>query len=588
MALLHRIVALFLAFAASGTGQVAAEVARPNIVLILADDIAFMDFGAYGGEARTPNIDALARAGALFSGHRTSPLCSPSRAMLLTGADNHVAGVATIEEVLPAQHRGKPGYGLALSEATPTLAERLRAVGYRTYMAGKWHLGSAQGDLPADQGFDRSLALDASGADNFRPKSYMPYYRNAPWFEDRAPADLPDRFYSSDLLVDRLLSYIREDERAGAPFFAYLAFQAVHIPVQAPSDLIASYRGTFHAGWDDLRRARLQRAVKLGLVPAGTRLAASPSGLRDWSDLSSAERAMAERSMEAYAAMIEAMDAAIGRLVAELEADGELSRTLFVITSDNGPEPSDPVHAPLMNLWMALNGYHWRLEGLGGDGSLGFIGPEWAHALASPGDLFKFYASEGGVRVPLIISGPGVSPGRRDVTSFVIDVAPTLLEQAGAGAGALSDPVMSGRSLSPILTGEAASVRGPTEAVGRVASSASALYEGDWKIVRNPPPLGDNRWRLFNLASDPGETRDLSGEDPERLEAMIRAYEAYAESVGVLEVPEGYQAVRQIAVNASLRQLSMYGPFLLAAGFGTGLVVMALRRSGRKKRAGGS
>ena len=167
---------------------------RPNIVVILFDDVALMDLGAYGGEARTPNIDRLARQGAMFTGYRTSPLCTPSRAMLLTGLDNHRAGAATIEEILPPDMRNRPGYRLRIEPEVLTIAERLRAEGYRTMMAGKWHLGHGPGELPDGQGFDRSLALDASGADNWAPKPYMPYYTEAPWYEDGQPARMPGSF----------------------------------------------------------------------------------------------------------------------------------------------------------------------------------------------------------------------------------------------------------------------------------------------------------------------------------------------------------------------------------------------------------
>ena len=204
------------AIAFFGTGMAAEaqlEDTRPNIVLILVDDAALMDFGIYGGEARTPNIDALAARGAMFRRHYSSPLCSPSRAMLLTGMDNHMTGIATIPEVLPKEHVGQPGYTMHLEPGVLTLADRLKTAGYRTLMSGKWHLGSGAGDLPNAHGFDRSLALDASGADNWSPKPYMPYYQKAPWYEDGAPAELPDSFYSSTMIVDHMIDYLDEGDQ---------------------------------------------------------------------------------------------------------------------------------------------------------------------------------------------------------------------------------------------------------------------------------------------------------------------------------------------------------------------------------------
>ncbi|MFN3836058.1 MAG: sulfatase-like hydrolase/transferase, partial [Glycocaulis sp.] len=258
-------IAMVLLLTAPVTTARSEEIAsRPNILILLVDDAAFMDFGVYGGEARTPNIDALAARGAMFTGFRTSPLCAPSRAMLLTGMDNHQTGVATIPEVLTPEQKGQPGYAMALEPGVETLATRLKPAGYRTLMTGKWHLGSGPGDLPSDHSFDRSFALDASGADNWEDKSYMPYYREAPWYEDGQPAQLPEDFYSSDFIVDKMIEYL--DATPGeAPFLALLGFLAVHIPVQAPAHLTAGYDGIYDAGWDALRTARWERAQELGL-----------------------------------------------------------------------------------------------------------------------------------------------------------------------------------------------------------------------------------------------------------------------------------------------------------------------------------
>jgi len=203
----------------------------------------------------------------MFTAYHSSPLCSPSRAMLLTGVDNHRAGVATIEEILPPEQKGKPGYGLQFAPGVWTLARRLKADGYRTLMVGKWHLGHGPGALPSEQGFDRSLALDASGADNWGPRPYMPYYETAPWFENGKPAKMPASYYSSDMMVERLGGYIDEAPAGSRPFFAYLAFQAVHIPVQAPKAYSDHYRGRFDGGWAKIRAERAARARALGLLP---------------------------------------------------------------------------------------------------------------------------------------------------------------------------------------------------------------------------------------------------------------------------------------------------------------------------------
>jgi arylsulfatase A-like enzyme len=555
---------------------------RPNIVMIVVDDAALMDFGAFGGEARTPNIDRLARQGAMFTAYHTSPLCSPSRAMLLTGVDNHRAGVATIEEILPPSQKGKPGYGLSFAPGVWTVAKRLKAEGYRTLMVGKWHLGHEPGALPNAHGFDRSLALDASGADNWAAKPYMPYYTEAPWFEDGKPAKMPKAYYSSDMMVDRLTGYIDERPAGSQPFFAYLAFQAVHIPVQAPKEYSDHYKGQFDQGWSAVRLARLARARELGLLPPDAGARDLPADLRAWESLTPKERAIYARSMEVYSGMIEAMDANIGRLMAHLQARGELENTLFVVTSDNGPEPSDPVHAPGMNLWMARNGYRWSLRGLGEKGSLAYIGREWASALSAPGARYKFYTSEGGIRVALVVSGPGVKAGTR-VTSpaFVTDVVPTLIDYAGAKARPEAAS-MDGASLRPVLTGQAQRTHPEDRPIGIEVSGNAALFRGDYKITRDMPPVGDGQWRLFDIAKDPGETNDLAKAEPARFKQMLADYAAYEARVGVQPLPEGYTTQKQLMNNAMGKQkgsMIIMGVVLLGliVALGGGLVVLVRR-----------
>ncbi|MCW5892039.1 MAG: arylsulfatase [bacterium] len=571
---------LLLLLPGGALAEPAAAPARPNVLVVLVDDLAFTDLAAYGGEARTPTIDALAARGARFASHHTSPLCSPSRAMLLTGIDNHRTGLATIEEVLPPEHRGKPGYTLHLEPGVQTLATRLRAAGYRTYMTGKWHLGHGPGDLPNDHGFDRSLALDASGADNWAPKPYMPYYTSAPWFEDGKPADMPAEFYSSELLVDRMIDYLEADEGTPEPFFAYLAFQAVHIPVQAPAEYTERYAGRFDAGWETLRRERWQRARDLGLVPAATPLAPAPASLRAWSALSDDERTIYARSTAVYAGMIEAMDHHLGRLLDWLASRGRLESTVVVVTSDNGPEPSDPVHTAGMSLWMATHGYTWDVATLGERGSLAFIGPEWAAAVSSPGSLFKFYTTEGGIRVPLVVAGPGVASGTRVGTpTFVTDVAPTVVAMTGASAD--GGVAMTGRSLVPVLRGEAERTYPIDVPVGIEVSGNAALFKGDLKLVRNAPPYGDGAWHVYDVARDPGETADLAPARPELLAELRRDYDEYARTMGVLPMPVGYDVHHQIVVNSLARQLAHFALPLAATVLVLGAVVVALMRRRR-------
>ncbi|MFN7164534.1 MAG: arylsulfatase [Hyphomonas sp.] len=569
-------VGLLLALPGMAGAQADPLAPLPNFVVLLIDDAAFMDLGAYGGEARTPNIDTLAARGALFTRYYSSPLCSPSRAMLLTGMDNHLTGVATIPEVLPREHEGQPGYTMRLEPGVATLAERLKPLGYRTLMTGKWHLGSGKGDLPKAHGFDRSFALDASGADNWEDKSYMPFYADAPWYEDDVAASLPDDFYSSEFIVDRMLTYLGEGD-AQAPFFAYLAFMAVHIPVQAPPEFTANYAGVYDAGWDATRTARWERAKDRGYVPAEAALAPMPASFRPWDSLPPEEQALYAARMQTNAGMLEAMDHHIGRLVDHLKSTGQYDNTVFVVTSDNGPEPTRGDTDPRLKFWMGMNGYHLDLEGMGEKGSWGFIGPEWAMAAASPHDKFKFLGSEGGIRVPFILSGTGIGEGGRvDARAYVTDVAPTLLALAGGAPDPDGAKPMTGRSLLPLLRGETGFVYGPDDAIVIEVSGNAAVIKGDYKLTRNQRPHGDARWRLYDLSKDPGETTDLSASLPDIHDDLITEYAAFSQRVGVLEVPEGYNSMDEVTRHSIARQQQRYRPYLV----GGGLAVFALIAGG--------
>jgi len=537
----------------------------PNIVMILVDDSALMDFGVYGGEAQTPNIDALAARGAMFTQYRTSPLCSPTRAMLLTGLDNHKTGIATIPEVLPAEQEGKPGYSMALEPSVLTIADRLRDKGYRTLMSGKWHMGEEANEMPQTHGFDRSFALAASGADNWEDKSYMPYYAEAPWFEDGIEASLPEGFYSSEFIVDKMISYL-EDTDASKPFLAYLPFQAIHIPVQAPPEFTAKYKGRFDEGWHVLRAERHKRAQELGFIRKGAPLAPMPDDARKWDDLDAETQALYAARMEVNAGMLDAMDHHIGRFVSYLKDKGQYENTVFVITSDNGPEPNRGDHDNRLAIWMKLNGYNIDLDKIGEEGSWGFIGTEWALAAASPGSLYKFYATEGGIRAPLIMAGPGIAPSRIHSPAMVTDVTPTLMDMIDLGPAVQGYIPMTGRSLLPVINGETQSVYGDDDIRTIEVSGNSALYKGDYKILRSVLPVGDGKWRLFNLAEDPGEVTDLSAEQPVRLESMLADYADYSADVGVLAMPEGYNSKTQIGKNTVKRMRARYGKFILLIG----------------------
>ena len=550
---MRAIIVSILSALLAATGAQAQDAAQPpNIVIILVDDAALMDLGVYGGEAQTPNIDALAARGAMFTQYRTSPLCSPTRAMLLTGLDNHQTGVATIPEVLPPEHKGQTGYTMALEPGVLTLADRLRTAGYRTLMSGKWHLGETADEMPDSHGFDRSFALAASGADNWADKSYMPYYKDAPWWEDGVETALPEDFYSSAFIVDKMIEYLDGTDQ-DQPFFAYLPFQAIHIPVQAPAEFIAKYDGVYDEGWGALREARFERAKALGLIEPGVPLAEMPSHAREWSELTDEDRVLYSAMMEVNAAMLDAMDHHIGRFVEYLKANGQYENSIFVITSDNGPEYNRGDQDVRLKIWQSMNGYNIDPEHAGAPGSWGFIGSEWAAAAATPGALYKFYATEGGIRAPLIIAGPDISPATINSPAMVSDITPTLLDWVAAPAAPGDAKPITGRSLFPVLRGEAETVYGPDDIRAIEVSGNSALFKGDYKITRSMPPMGDAQWQLFDIKSDPGETTDLSASLPDVLADLTAEYAAYAAANGVLEMPEGYNSAEAVMKNSIAR-----------------------------------
>lgn len=554
---------------------------RPNVVVLLVDDGGFMDFGGYGGEAATPNINRIADQGVRFSNYHTSPLCAPSRAMLLTGLDNHRTGVGTIPEVVTAAQKQSRAYRLSLLPEVETIADRLKAAGYQTYMTGKWHLGREEGDLPNHHGFDRSFTLDASGADNWEQRSYMPYYEFAPWYEDGEPADLPEDFYSSRFFIEKMIEYLDVRDRQ-RPFFSYVAFQAIHIPIQAPREFIDRYEGVFTDGWDRLREQRFVRAKELGLVPDEAEPPELHPSLRAWDTLSDPERQHYETSMMVNAGMIEAMDHYIGQLLDYLESEGELDKTLFVITSDNGPEFNDPSTDPAFLWWMSQNDYHLDQDKLGGIGYLGAIGTEWASAAAIPGSLYKMYATEGGTRVPLIVSGPGVDTreGFNGALNFVTDIAPTIADVAGVDATG-----MDGRSLLPLLGAGESGVYTSEDEIGLEVAGNAALYRGDYKITRNTRPHGDFVWRLYNVTEDPAEANDLSEAMPELKSRMLAAYAAFEQEMGVVAVPEDFDMVSQITANTTAVVLNRNLPRIVAIGVGVLVLLVSVYLLIRRRRS---
>ena len=542
----------FLTLSASIT-VLAADKVRPNFVVLVADDWGFTDVGAFGGEIATPNLDELAQRGMRFSNFHVAASCAPTRSMLLTGVDNHRNGIGNLRETMPQAHLGKPGYLGSLEKRVVTVASLLKDSGYRTYITGKWNVGNEPYNRPDQRGFDRSIVQGDTGSDNWEPnKRYLPHAAKVNWYEDGKEAVMPAEFYSSQYFVDKAIGYLEADAQSKKPFFAYLGFQANHVPVQAPQAFIDKYKGRYAQGWTSLRQARRDKAVELGLVPKETAMR-TMSTTKDWQALSTKEKHHQAREMEVYAAMAEAMDHHVGRLVSHLKKSGQYDNTVFVFLSDNGAEASDYDEA---QIWLKTQ-YTQETEKLGAKGAYGIPGPGWASASVSPLYTFKFYSGEGGIRVPLIISGVAGMPQNQIHHSLahVTDIVPTLLELAdvnkpGSNYKGLPIEPLQGSSLLPVLQGKSKRIHPADQAIGYELAGSLALFKGDLKLVKNMAPVGDGAWHLYDMARDPGETNDLQSQMPDVFKFMQADYAAYAKSNDILEMPEGYNPVRQVFINS--------------------------------------
>ena len=544
------LLALMLSVCVTFGAASAAE--RPNILVILADDMGYSDISPYGSEIYTPSIAQLANQGLMFTNFHVAAYCAPTRSMLMTGADNHVVGLGNMIELAADNQVGRPGYEGHLNGRAPTLATMLRDSGYHTYLAGKWHLGKTPDSIPAAQGFEDSVGVLEGGADNWEAKSYSPGYQAVHFFDGRQPLELPVGFYSSSFYADRMMRAINSHAGDGRPFFGYLAFQAVHQPHQAPAEFTARYISTYDAGWSAISLFRYQRMVDRGLMPAGL-VMNRPSIVPGWTTLSADERRMNAKRMAVYAGMLEYMDLSIGRVLDHLRTKGMLDNTIVVFASDNGGEA-----ATLQSMYPEYYAKNFDLsyERLGEQGSYSEYGPGWASTSMTPFSNFKGSAAEGGVRAPFIIRYPAAIPqgSRSDAFAYVLDVVPTLLDLAGVRPAGGSTASLSGQSMVPLLSGRTDRVHGTDAAVGYEAAGGSAVYRGDYKLARSVPPYGDRRWRLYNLRQDPTEARDLSAAEPERTSSMMADFRSYVEKNGVIEVPADYNVIRQAQKNAAAQK----------------------------------
>ncbi len=539
------LIAAIAALSVSGckTASKTEPVKPPNILLIVADDLGFSDIGAYGGEISTPTLDQLAEEGRQLSNFHVLPTCSPTRSVLLSGMDNHRAGLGTMEEFVTPEMEGHPGYAGYLNFEVAALPQVLKQVGSHTYMAGKWHLGSTEETSPSARGFEETFVLLQGGGSHWSDRKPLSPPETMVYRRDRKEVDsLPEDFYSSRYYTDRILEWIEQGRADGKPFFAYLAYTAPHDPLHAPEEYTAKYKGKYDQGWDTLRQTRLASLKRLGMVPEDAVPFPRLPNVKAWDELPPQEQALAARDMEVYAAMIDYMDEQIARVFDYLKEIGEYDNTMILFMSDNGANGVLRTAYPGQTDEY-LASFDDSLENRGLPGSYIEMGPGWAQASMSPSRLFKAYPTEGGIKAPLLVKVPGkpAQPGTmNDSFVHVRDIMPTLLEAAGVAAPEAIDGrevlPMQGQSVLDLFAGESETAYAGASRVGYELFSFRAFIDGDWKIVRMPKPLGTGDWELFDLSTDPAEIHDLSSEQPEKLEEMVDLWEAYKEENSVLDI----------------------------------------------------
>ena len=521
---------------------------RPNIVVILGDDMGFADMGSFGSEIRTPNLDSLAKEGVRFTNFYTNPSCSPTRATLLSGVDTHRNGLGNMDEWTAPNQRGAVGYEGYLNDRVATLPQLLRDAGYHTYMVGKWHLGKAPELIPAARGFERDFSLlDGAGSywdmTNFTGASPLSVFTE----DGRYLTKLPDDYYATKTYTDKLIGFIDANRGDGKPFFAYVAHQAPHDPYHLPRDWRNRHVGEYDKGWDAVRAERLKRQVELGIMPAGTQLAERMWFVPDPIVLAPASRAILGKKMELYAGMMENMDFHIGRLIDHLKKIGEYENTIFIVFGDNGAEGTD-LFAQIAGtpgtrdfLYAAIKWSQTHPNAWGDPGSYVGYGPMWAQVSMTPFSQYKGWVAEGGIRNALVVSGPVVKRPAGSINHgimHVADIMPTLLEVAGTSypktSGGSELPPLMGKSWGPMLTGQVESPRTTKDHLGWEVFGNRAVRQGDWKLRWQYKPFGKGDWELYNLATDPAERIDLAAERPDKLKEMLGLWNDYVQANNVI------------------------------------------------------
>jgi arylsulfatase A-like enzyme len=499
----------------------AAAPERPNIIVILIDDMGWSDFGCYGSEIPTPNIDALAAGGLRFTQFYNTARCSPTRASLLTGLYPHQAGMGHLDNTIFENSKGTQG---RLREDCVTMGEVLGDAGYFTIMTGKWHMGQNNGTPPWSRGFMRSLnsAIGETYFPNQKQRREHGLHLNGKRYELDDPI-FGENWYGPDLMTEWGLKFVDEANASQKPFFWYFAHSSTHFPLMVPQDDIDRHRGKYMAGWDQLRDERHGRQIEMGLVDAKWPLSERPPTVTAWESLSDADKDRFDHIMSIYAAMIDRVDRSIGNLVAGLKQRGMLDNTLIMILADNGGN--------------AESGPRGRLEGdePGGPQSVVYLGQCWATLNNTPFRRYKHFTHEGGISTPLVVHWPDGIPSERNgklehQPGHLIDVMPTAVAASGAAYpgefNGHSIQPMEGVSLLPAFAGEPLARKEP---IFWEHEGNRAVRDGKWKLVlklKGP-------WELYDMEADRTESHDLIDEEAEVAKGLIAKWEAWAERADV-------------------------------------------------------
>ena len=500
----------FLSLLGAGAASPAAR--RPNIILIMADDMGFSDLGCYGSEIRTPNLDRLAAGGVRFTQFYNTARCCPTRASLLTGLYPHQAGVGHMVE-----DRGMPAYQGYLNDRCVTIAEAIRQGGYHPLMAGKWHVGERHPHWPVDRGFERYFGL-ISGASNYwrLEQGRQMAFDNEPYTPDSP------RFYMTDAFTDHALRFVDDYGRRPEPYFLYLAFTSPHWPLHAWPEDIARYRGKYLKGWDALRRERHARQIQMGIVDRKWPLTPRDPAVPAWETV--ANRDGFDLRMAVYAAQIDRMDQNIGRLLAKVRELGQEDNTLVLFLADNGGCAEEKIRGE-------------RDVPPGPADSFTSYGRPWANASNTPFRLYKHWVHEGGISTPLIAYWPAVIRKKGSIThqpGHLVDLMATCLDAAGTPypktyQGRAVTP-LEGQSLLPILAGRERRGHG---ALCWEHEGNRAVRQGRWKLVSRHP----DKWELYDMAADRTEMHDLATANPAQTRELVEVYEAWAARCGVQPWP---------------------------------------------------